>query len=58
MLNVRSVSDNDYTSISTKGVAVVDYVIVAHQELQKCDDFEVLRARHLFDNAGWIIRGM
>ena len=32
-------------------MAVVDYVIVAHQELQKCDDFEVLRARHLFDNA-------
>ena len=52
MLNGRSVGNNDYTSISTKGVAVVDYVIVAHQELQKCDDFEVLRARHLFDNAG------
>ena len=52
MLNGRSTNNNDYTSISTKRLAVVDYVIVPYQDLQKCTNFEVLRACHLFDNAG------
>ena len=51
MLNGRHVN-NDFTSVSTKGLAVVDYVVVSHQELTRYSNFEVLRARQLFDNAG------
>ena len=44
MLNGRCAGDNDFTSISVKGVSVVDYVVVPHDYLHKCSDFCVKRA--------------
>ena len=48
MLNGRCAGDNDFTSISVKGVSVVDYVVVPHDYLHKCSGFCVKRAHDLF----------
>ena len=56
MMNGRCDGNNDYTSISGKGVAVVDYAIVSQEYLHKCSDFCVTRAHHLFNQTDLIGR--
>lgn len=54
MLNGRNDCSNDYfTSVSTKGLAVVDYAIVSHEFLHRCDNFNVLRALKCSCNHNW-----
>ena len=43
---------NDFTSISTKGLAVLDYCLVPYEALPYFTDFKVLRARQLFNDTG------
>ncbi len=47
MLNGRHgvCTQNDFTSISSKGLAVVDYCLVPFEELQTFSDFQVHRSR-------------
>ena len=45
MVNGRYGGNNDYTSISVKGTAVVDYTIVSHDYLHNCSNFRVKRAQ-------------
>ena len=52
MLNGRSKKKNDCTSVSPKGLAVVDYAIVSHDCIHRCDSFEVIRAFDLFNTVG------
>lgn len=52
MINGRNYEANDYTSVSQKGLAVVDYCLVAHEHLALFDKFRVQRARTLFNEAG------
>ena len=52
MLNDRDKGSIDYTSISSKGVAVVGYAIVHQDLLPLCDNIPVLRAAELFDQTG------
>jgi len=47
ILNGRNNGTNDFTSISTRGSAVVDYIIVAYEELVCFQDFHVERATEL-----------
>lgn len=42
---------DNYTSVSTKGNAVVDYILVPHDRLQSCIFFEVITPTQLVDNA-------
>ena len=49
MVNGRCAGNNDYTSISVKGTAVVDYTIVSHDYLHNCSEFRVKRAHELFN---------
>ena len=44
MLNGRKCINNDFTSVSTKGLAVVDYCFVSHDNLHMFDMFNVIRA--------------
>ena len=44
MLNGWKCINNDFTSVSTKGLAVVDYCFVSHDDLHKFDKFNVIRA--------------
>jgi len=43
--------NNDYTSVSTKGLSVVDYCIVPYEYLSCFTDVSVVRARKAFDEA-------
>ena len=52
MLNGRLTLKNDYTSISNKGLAVVDYIIVNHDYLSQCDNVKVERAHDMFTKTG------
>ena len=52
MLNGRCNTASDFTSISVKGVAVVDYVIVNKDLLHICTGIEIISATDLFQNAG------
>ena len=45
MLNVRCLGTHDYTSMSTKGLTVVDYVIVSQHRLHQCKNMRVVRAQ-------------
>ena len=54
MLNGRSLTHNDYTSISGKGVSVVDYAIVSHDHLHRHSNFQVIRAHQLFDETNLV----
>ena len=56
MMNGRCDGNNDYTSLSGKGVAVVDYAIVSQEYFHKCSDFCVTRAHHLFNQTDLIGR--
>ena len=49
MLNGRHVN-NDFTSVSTKGLAVVDYVVVSHQELTRYVAFWGYHIHLLYNN--------
>ena len=49
MVNGRCAGNNDYTSISVKGTAMVDYTIVSHDYLHNCSNFRVKRAHELFN---------
>ena len=53
MLNGRS-GNNAFTSISTKGVAVVDYVFVSHTILHQFEDFKVHTAHNLFNKSALV----
>ena len=49
MLNGRCDAENDnYTSISTRGKAVVDYICAPHENLDKCESFKVIPTSSLF----------
>ena len=48
MLNGRCLGTNDYTSVSTKGLAVVDYAIINQYRLHQCKNMRVVRAQELF----------
>ena len=45
-------SKDNFTSISSKGKAVVDYIITAHDCISTCNEFEVITALQLCDNIG------
>lgn len=51
MLNGRKYLKNDFTSVSCKGLAVVDYCIVGHNCLSLFDKFNVVRATDLVNSA-------
>ena len=48
IINGRCLGTHDYTSVSTKGLAVVDYVIVSQHRLHQCKNMRVVRAQELF----------
>jgi hypothetical protein len=50
LLNGRNYIKNDFTSISAKGCAVVDYCIVAHDSLNHFKDFTVMRGTEIISN--------
>ena len=52
MLNGRNFECNDYTSISVKGLAVVDYCLVSHDTLDRFSKFNVLRTSSIINNTG------
>ena len=52
MLNGRCNTASDFTSISVKGVVVVDYVIVNQDVLHICTGIEIISATDLFQNDG------
>ncbi len=54
MLNGRCNGSNDYTSVSTKGLAVVDYVIVSQDIVHRCEDVTVTRAGDIFTRTGLV----
>ena len=54
MLNGRCNSKVEFTSVSTKGLAVVDYVIVSHDLLHACDEIKTISAADLFMQAGLV----
>ena len=54
VLNGRGKGSNDYTSISSRGVAVVDYTIVHQDLLPLCDNLCVIRASELFHQTGLV----
>ena len=52
ILNGRNYVKNDYTSISTKGLAVVDYCLVSHDHLSLFSNFSVVRALDAISQCG------
>ena len=54
MLSGRYKKSNDFTFISTMGLAVVDYVMVSHMNLDLCTEFDVIRAYKLFNKSGLV----
>lgn len=42
---------NDFTSLSMKGLAAVDYVIVPNEEMRMLKTFSVIRACERYDKA-------
>ena len=51
MLNGRNFIHNDFTSVSSKGSAVVDYCVVSHDSLSTFKQFTVIRATELVNRA-------
>ncbi len=51
ILNGRFSNDN-FTSISRKGKAVVDYLCVPHDTFTSCKDFKVVRVQEIVDQHG------
>ena len=54
ILNGRNYCNNDFTCVSTKGLSVVDYFIVPHENLHWFSDFTVTRSKDLFTQAGCV----
>ena len=52
ILNGRSNCNNDFTSVSTNGHAVVDYCFVNHVDLNHFSNFSVTRASELLNKTG------
>ena len=52
VLNGRNNRRDDYTCISARGLSVVDYMVVPHGMFEHFSDFEVIRARDLFNASG------
>jgi hypothetical protein len=50
LLNGRTYIKDDFTFISPKGCAVVDYCIVAHDSLNHFKDFTVIRSTEMISN--------
>ena len=50
VLNGRNCLKNDYTSISTKGCAVVDYCLVPHDSLNNFCEFKVTRSTEIISD--------
>ena len=48
MLNGRCLGTYDYASVSTKGLAVVDYAIINQHRLHQCKNMRVVSAQELF----------
>ena len=53
MVNGRK-GANVFTSVSTKGKAVVDYCIVGHENLQNITDFMITEAKDVYEQSGCI----
>ena len=51
ILNGRNDSKDEFTSVSNKGLAVVDYVIVQQEDLENFCEMEVIQAREVFDKS-------
>ena len=51
MLNGRNHTSNDFTSVSTKGLAVVDYALTPYEYLPLCSNVRIRRAIELFRDA-------
>ncbi len=51
MLNGRCDGINDFTSVSTKGLAVVDYAVVSQDMIHLCDNVKIIRAIDVFRQA-------
>jgi hypothetical protein len=51
MLNGRNCLNNDFTSISSRGTAVVDYCVVPYEQLDMYPNFQVIRSRDLMTRA-------
>ncbi len=47
-------NQNDFTSISSKGLTVVDYCLVPFEELQNFSDFQVHRSRPRIQECGCV----
>ena len=54
MLNGRNNKTHDFTSISSKGSAVVDYCFVSQDEIDMFSDFSVIRVTDLINSCGII----
>ncbi len=52
MLNGRNYVNNEFTSVSTKGSAVVDYCILQHDDLNCFNDFTVVTVTDLINSCG------
>ena len=52
ILNGRNYISNDFTSISSRGAAVVDYCLVPYEQLDKFQNFQVTRSSELVNRAG------
>lgn len=51
ILNGRNSKNNNFTSVSTKGCSVVDYVLVPYECLDRYNKFEVLLATNIVDRS-------
>ena len=51
MLNGQKCLNNDFTSVSTKGLAVVDNCLVYYNDLNMFDEFNVIRASVMCQNS-------
>ncbi len=51
MLNGRNFKQNDYTC---KDAVVVDYVLIPHEQLSLCSEFNVVKVHDLFEQAGCV----
>ena len=49
MLNGRNMISNDYTCIKSQGTSVVDYCLVAHEDIGKFTDFNVRKITDLMN---------
>ena len=52
MLNGRCNVINNFTSISTKCLVVINYVMVSHMNSDPCTEVDVIRAHKFFHESG------